>query len=691
MYPRRQAKNPHAEAEQFRRRAVLGFGVVMLCLLGLGGWYFKLQVLDHEVYATRSEANRIKPRPVVPGRGMIYDRNGRLLAENVPAFRLDVTPDKVADMDAMLAALGKVIPIAPEDLDRFNRERKARRSFLPVTLRLRMSDEEMARFALERWRFPGVELEPYLTRRYPYGELFAHIIGYVGRIDEKDLAALGEGNAALTHMGKSGLERYYEQDLRGKVGYEQVETNVQGRAIRTVGRVPAQSGADLRLSVDADLQRAMVAAFGEFEGAAIAMDPRTGEILGMVSLPSYDPNLFVNGISHADFKALNDNPSRPQFNRLVLGGVAPGSTLKPLLALAGLDSGIRRPEDRILSTGMFYLPGTRRGWGDSHRGGHGWTDLRKSIAQSVNTYYYRLALDMGIGRIDRYLHYYGLGQPTGVDLLGEIGGILPSPEYKLKSRKERWYPGDTVNMSIGQGDWKVTPMQLVRGIGGIADGQLRRPHLVVQKRTGFDHPWQPLPQPAGKPISPNPNNLQVVREGMKDTMRPGGTGYAITGGAPYQMAGKTGTAQVVSRKGVAAVNPRNLPLHLRHRGLFVGFAPADNPTIVLAVAVEGGGFGTSSAAPIARKIFDAWLLGKLPSGVEPLDSELGSTAVGLVQFDAASQDVRAAGDQAALELPALPVMLGQAPIAPSPPPQVPPVGSGSAATPATPTSTEDEP
>ncbi|RBG69973.1 penicillin-binding protein 2, partial [Xanthomonas oryzae pv. oryzae] len=267
MHGRRHPKNPHAEAEQFRRRAVLGFAMVLICLVGLGGWYFKLQVLDHEVYTTRSEANRIKPKPVVPGRGMIYDRTGRLLAENVPAFRLDVTPDKVTDMSAMLDALGNVIPISPEDLERFNRERHARRSFLPVTLKLRMSDEEMARFAVERWRFPGVELEPYLTRRYPYGPLFAHIIGYVGRIDEKDLAMLGEGNAALTHMGKSGLERYYEQDLRGQVGYEQVETNVQGRAIRTVGRVAPQSGADLRLSVDADLQRAMVAAFGEHEGA----------------------------------------------------------------------------------------------------------------------------------------------------------------------------------------------------------------------------------------------------------------------------------------------------------------------------------------------------------------------------------------------------------------------------------------
>ncbi len=680
MSTRRQVKNPHAEAEQFRRRAALGFAVVLLALLGLGGWYFKLQVLDHDIYATRSEANRIKPKPVVPGRGMIYDRNGRLLAENVPAFRLDVTPDKVADMDALLAELGKVVALTPEDIERFNRERKARRGFLPVTLKLRVSDEEMARFAVDRWRFPGVELEPYLTRRYPYGELFAHIIGYVGRIDEKDLETLGEGNAALTHIGKSGLERYYEQQLRGKVGYEQVETNVQGRAIRTVGRVQAQSGADLRLSIDADLQRAMVAAFGRFEGAAIAMDPRSGEILAMVSLPSYDPNLFVNGISHADFQALNDNPSRPQFNRLVLGGVAPGSTIKPLIALAGLDSGVRRPEDRVLSTGMFYLPGVSRGWGDANRGGHGWTDLRKSIAQSVNTYYYRLALDLGIERFDQYLGSYGLGQPTGIDLVGEIGGILPSPQAKYKARKERWYPGDTVNASIGQGDWKVTPLQLVRAVAGIADGQLRRPHLAVEQRTGFDSDWQPLPQPPGKPISPDPEHLRAVREGMMGTMQPGGSGARVAAGAPYTMAGKTGTAQVTSRRGTAAVNPLSLPMHLRHRSLFVGFAPAENPSIVVAVAVEGGGYGGSTAAPIGRKIFDAWLLGRMPDGLQPLDSELGTTALGTHPFVAENPRLRQAGEQAALQLESLPVQIGARvvepasearPPVPAPPTEIP--------------------
>jgi penicillin-binding protein 2 len=680
MYMRRQAKNPHAEAEQFRRRAALGFVGVLVCLLGLGGWYFKLQVMDHDIYATRSEANRIKPRPVVPGRGMIYDRNGRLLAENVPAFRLDITPDKVKDMDATLAGLSKILALSPEDIETFNKSRKTRRSFLPVTLKLRVTDEEMARFAVDRWRFPGVELEPYLTRRYPYGDLFAHIIGYVGRVDDKDLEMLGEGNAALTHIGKSGLERYYEQQLRGKVGYEQVETNVQGRAIRTIGRVAAQSGSDLRLSIDADLQRAMVAAFGEFEGAAVAMDPRTGEVLAMVSLPSYDPNLFVNGISHADFKALNDNPSRPQFNRLVLGGVAPGSTIKPLIGLAGLDSGVRKPEDKILSTGMFYLPGTSRGWGDANRGGHGWTDLRKSITQSVNTYYYKLALDLGIDRFDHYMGYYGFGVPTGIDLTGEIGGILPSPAAKYKSRKERWYPGDTVNVSIGQGDWKVTPLQLVHGVAGIADGQLRQPHLVMQQRAGFDADWTAMPAGESKPISPTPSNLQAVREGMMGTMQPGGSGARAAAGAPYVMAGKTGTAQVISRRGTAAVNPRSLPMHLRHRALFVGFAPADNPVIAVAIAVEGGGYGGSAAAPIARKIFDAWLLGKMPDGLEPLDSERGTTAIGITAFDGGGATARDAGDAAMAALELMPVVVG-VPAAPGPAPAPTPGAPVPSATP----------
>jgi len=622
---RQQIRNPSAEAAQFRLRAFVGFGLVLLALLGLGAWYFKLQVVDHDDYARQSEANRIKPHPVVPARGLIYDRKGQLLADNIPAYRIDVTPEDAGDIPRMLAELSKVVALSPEELARFEVARKATRSFRSITLKQRVSDEEVARFAVDRWRFPGVEVVPYLNRRYPHGDLLAHIVGYVGRTDEGDVARYGANQVLFPHTGRTGIERYYDEQLRGRIGYEQVETNVEGRALRRIGMLPAQAGADLRLGIDIELQRAMVMAFAEQTGSAIALDPKTGEVLAMVSLPSFDPNLFVNGISSADYRGLMDDLSRPLFNRLVLGGVAPGSTIKPMIALAGLDSGVRKPEDRVLSTGMFYLPGTSRGWGDASRRGHGWTDLRKSISHSVNTYYYRLALDLGIERFDQFMAHYGFGAPTGIDLSGEIDGILPSPAAKLAARKERWYPGDTVNAAIGQGDWKVTPLQLVRATAGIADGMLRRPHLVASMREGFEAPWAPVPQPAPVPISQSPDNVQMVRLGMMDTMQPGGTGWRVASGAGYLMAGKTGTAQVVSRRGTAAVDPRSLPMHLRHRALFIGFAPAEDPTIALAIAVEGGGYGGSAAAPIARKIFDAWLLGVMPEepGVENRESGVG--------------------------------------------------------------------
>ena len=609
---RRQLKHPAAEAAQFRLRAAIGFAVVLLSLTALGLWYFKLQVIDHADYATRSQANRIKPRPVVPGRGLIVDRKGRILADNVPAYRLDVVPDQAGDIPQLVARLSRIIALTPDDIAHFNADRKAMRGFRPVTLKLRVSDEEVARFAVDRWRYPGVDLVPYLSRRYPYGALFAHVIGYVGRIDDADLAKLGESSTAFTHTGKTGIERYYEDALRGRIGYEQVETNVEGRAIGTVGRVPAVPGADLRLSIDLDLQQAAAEAFGDFDGSAVAVDPRTGEILAMVSLPSFDPNLFVNGISTLNYRALMDNPSRPLFNRNVVGGGPPGSTIKPFLALAGLDSGLRTPQDKVFSTGEFHIPGQRRGYRDAH-GGEGWTDLRKSIAQSVNFYYYKLAYDMGIDRLDKWVHKYGFGETTGIDLMGESIGIVPSPEWKAKHSKEPWYVGETVISGIGQGYWKVTLLQLARGVAALADdGQRHRLHLVQQRRDGYNVAWVPLPQPAPVRITDNLSNLRAVQAGMLATMQPGGTGAAIGRDSPYLIAGKTGTAQNTSRKNSGGLNPHDLPLSLRHQAWFIAYAPADHPTIAVAVMVEHGGFGASTAAPIARKIMDAWLLGKKP-------------------------------------------------------------------------------
>lgn len=618
-------KNHAAEAALFRARALAGFVLVLAGLAALAGWYFRLQVLRHDEFATRSEANRLRMVPVVPARGLIVDRKGRILADNVAAWRLDAVPERAGEGGALLARLREVVAIDEEQGSRFLREYKASRPFKPVTLKLRISDEEAARFAVNRWRFPGVDLVPYLGRVYPHGPLLAHVVGYVGRVDEKDQAALGPAGSAYSHVGKTGLERYYDEQLRGKPGFRRLETNVDGRTVRALDTVPATPGTDLQLSIDLDLQRAMVDAFGELEGTAVAVDPRTGEVLAMVSLPAYDTNLFVNGISHADYKALQDNPSRPQFNRLVLGGVAPGSTIKPLTTLAGLDSGVRRPEDRILSTGVFRLPGMRgRGWLD---GVHGWTDARKAIYESVNTYYYQLALDMGVQRYDTYMERYGFGQKTGIDLAGEIEGIVPSPASKRQyEKKARWYPGDLVNASIGQGLWKVTPLQLVRGVAAIADdGRMRRPHLVANTRPRFDAPWQPLPQADPIRISDDAGHVRVVQEGMQMTTTGSGTAARIFRGTPYLSAGKTGTAQVVNR-GARAVDPRSLPLWKRHRGLYIGYAPADDPKIAIAIAVEGGGFGADSAAPIARKVFDAWLLGKppAPAATEP-DGDAAAT------------------------------------------------------------------
>lgn len=612
---RRYIKNAAREAEQFRARAAFGFLSVALALGTVAAWYFKLQVIDHTDYAMRSQANRIKQRPEVPARGVIYDRKGRVLAENVPAYRLDIVPAETDDLDETIAGLAKIIALTPEDIERFHDTRKVTRSFMPVTLRLRITDEEAARFAVDRWRYPGVELVPYLNRRYPYGDLFAHVVGYVGRVDKKDVEKLGEGTAAYSHTGKAGIERAYDESLRGGIGYEQIETNVDGRIIGSVGRIPAKPGSNLRLSVDVDLQRAATIAFGDLTGSAIAIDPRTGEILAMVSLPTYDPNLFVNGISHTDYRMLMDDPARPLFNRNVLGGVAPGSTLKPLTTLAGLDSGLRTPEDKILATGEFRIPGQKRGYRDAHVG-HGWTDARKAIADSVNTYYYKLSLDMGIRKYDEYLALYGFGAPTGVDLSGETAGILPSPEWKAKNAKKqgKWYAGDTVITSIGQGFWKATPLQLAQSTAALADdGRLRRPHLVVARHDQYDQPWKAVPQPPPRLISRNPAHLQVVREGMIRVVHgPGGTARVISHNLPYTIASKTGTAQVISRRGAASLDPKKLPMHLRHRALFICYAPAEAPTIAVAVVVEGGGYGASTAAPIARTILDAWLLGKMP-------------------------------------------------------------------------------
>ena len=614
----RPLRNAAAEGEQFRRRALLAGAGVGLALLALVLGYGRLQLLQHEHYATRSDENRIRLDPIIPARGLIYDRNGVLLADNAPAYRLDVVPERVDDMPALIAELRERVSISDDELRRFESARSGARRFKPVTLKPRLDEHEIARLAVDRHRFPGVEVVPYLMRRYPFGELTAHIVGYVGRIDRDDIEAMearGESRfAVLPHIGKTGLERYYEARLRGDVGHQEVETNVENRPLRVLRRHDAKPGADLHLSIDIELQKAMVAAFEGQHGAAVAIDPGSGEILAMVSLPSFDPNLFVGGISVADYRRVNEDVARPLFNRNVLGGFPPGSTLKPFVALAGLEEGLVTPSTTVLSTGAFRLPGQAREYRDWRPGGHGRVDLRESLAQSVNTYYFDLAMRLGIDRLSADLGRMGFGRPTGIDLTGEVQGVLPTPEWKQRRFRQPWFPGETVIAGIGQGYWVVTPLQLAQGTAMLASaGTLRRPHLVRATQAGFGAPRVPMPQPAPAKVIADPAHVAAVNDGLVATMHgPTGTGVRSAAGAWYRMAGKTGTAQRVGRRGTERLDPNTLPYHLRHQALFVGFAPAEAPTIALALVVERGGSGSAAAAPVARRIFDAWM-GPSPS------------------------------------------------------------------------------
>ncbi len=606
-------KNQYFEAELFRQRSIIAIAVVVLMMCLLAGGYFVLQVIKFEDFQKQADSNRVKLKPTMPARGLIYDRNGVLLADNVSAYRLELIPEQVENIELTIKQLGALVSLLPDDIKRFNRARGNSRGFLPVTIKLRLNEQEVARFSINRHRFPGVEVVPYLTRRYLYGSELAHVIGYVARLDADDLKAMGdERYSVLSHTGKTGIERAYEEQLRGTIGYEEIETNARGRSLGVLKRHISQAGTDLRLGIDLELQKATIAAFEDKTGSAVAVDPNTGEVLAMVSLPSFDTNLFINGISSIDYKMLSTDPSQPLFNRNVRGGTPPGSTIKPFVALAGLESGLRKPEDSIYSSGEFFIPGQRRGYRDSHRGGHGMVNLYSSIAESANTYYYKLALDMGINKFDYYMRRYGFGQPTGIDLIGEVSGIVPSPEWKRKRFNQPWFTGETVIAGIGQGFWVVTPLQLAQGTASLANGGKRIPlRLVQQKRIGLNQPWQKQAKPASTSIGASPKQLQAINKGMQMTMHSAlGTGHAIAANAPYLIAGKTGTVQKISRKGNISLDPKNLPLHLRHQALFIGYAPADAPKIAVVVVVEHGGYGASSAGPIARKMLDAYLLEK---------------------------------------------------------------------------------
>jgi penicillin-binding protein 2 len=599
------------EAALFRRRVLAGFLIIVVSLIALAVRFSVLQVQQHDEFSARSEANRVLTRPLAPARGLIYDRNGVLFAENLAAFRLEVTPEQVHDMNGMLAALAQVGPISDDDIARFDALRKGKHSYQGVPLRLKLSEEEIARFSVNRWRFPGVEVVPYLTRAYPLGAEFAHTVGYVGRIDTEDLARLDKGDyAATSHIGKTGIERYYEDRLHGEVGYEQVEVNADHRPLRVLpGRVAPKPGENLTLTIDSHLQQVAEAAFEGRAGAAVAIDPRNGEILAMVSVPSFDPNPFVNGIASADYAALLAAPDKPLLNRVIRGGYAPGSAVKPFVGLGGLELGLRRPEDTVLSTGEFHIPGQSRAYRDDVRGGQGRVDLVQAIARSVNTYFYSLAFEMGIDRFSDFMGRFGFGKPTGVDLIGEGGGVLPSREWKRGRFNQTWYPGETVIAGIGQGYWVVTPMQLANAVATLADrGVPHTPHLLraVQSDLNGKAITAP-PAPALPTVIGKADHWLPIEQGMIAVIA-SGTARGLNEGFPYVIAGKTGTAERYSRTTEEWTSISASPIE-RHQVMFEAFTPADDARIAVIVALEAGRSGSHDAAPIVRKILDAWLPG----------------------------------------------------------------------------------
>ena len=621
MRARQSTKNtPDSELHRFRfRLAVTALGVA-LCFIILSGRFFYLQIVQHEYYTTRAEDNRISLAPIVPNRGVIFDRNGTILARNYPAFTLEVTPSKVLDLDLTIETLGQVIEVLPKDRRRFRKLLEESKNFESLPIRTRLSDEEVAKFTANRYRFPGVEVKARLFRQYPLGAVASHALGYIGRVNPRDLEIIEENDQSANykgtdHMGKTGLEQKYEFQLHGETGYEQVEVDSAGRAVRSLSRTAPVSGNNLTLTLDIKLQEITEQAFGDRRGALVAIDPTSGGILALVSTPTYDPNLFVDGIRTDDWDLLNNSPDKPMVNRALNGAYPPGSTFKPFMALAALELGKRTASQTIFDPGFFNFGGHE--FRDDKKGGHGSVDMYKSIVQSCDTYYYMLANEMGIDNIARFMGSLGLGSRTGIDIEGESEGILPSQEWKKRHFKRpeqrKWYAGETVSIGIGQGYNAYTPIQLAQAVATLAnDGVMFRPHLVhtiTDSKTGSKTYIEPQPL---RNLHLKQQNIDTIKKAMIG-VNTEGTGARAFLGAGYESAGKTGTAQVFSLKG-EQYKEGKLKNELRDHALFIAFAPADKPKIALAVLVENGGFGAQAAAPIARMVFDYYLLGKLPAG-----------------------------------------------------------------------------
>ena len=606
-----QLKDSHRESRINSARTIAAILIVIGLLGVVVGRYYSLQITDYEVYRTQSERNRVQLQPLPPKRGLIYDRNGVLLADNRPSYMLSVVREQVPDLDATLAELAELLPISAGDLENFQKKLRHRRPYEAVPLRFRLTPEERARLAVNRYRLPGVVVDAQLLRYYPHGELFSHAIGYVGRINEQETTELDESNYRGTfHVGKVGVEKFYEDILHGAVGYQNVETNAHGRVLRVLEQFDPRPGSDLVLNLDIRIQRAAFDALGGRRGAVVAIDPRTGGVLALVSTPGFDTNLFVNGISSTDYSALRDSLDVPLFNRAIQGQYPPGSTIKPFMAMAGLESGLVTPESTVPDPGWYSLPGDShkyRDWILRIRGtGHAArVDMNMAIAESCDVYFYDLARRLTIDRMYEYLSPFGFGERTEVDTTNERRGVLPSTHWKRDAMGQPWYPGETISAGIGQGYMLASPMQLAVATSIMASKGLRRVPRLVQSIDGV-----PVDVPALEPIVAPPEYWQAVHKGMVEVVHgQRGTAKALAVGLEYQMAGKTGTAQVIGIAQGAVYNEADVSERHRHHGLFIAFAPAEEPTIAVAIIVENGG-GSSAAYPIARQVIDTWLFGE---------------------------------------------------------------------------------
>ncbi|MEN8170345.1 MAG: penicillin-binding protein 2 [Pseudomonadota bacterium] len=606
-------KNPIRERQLFQVRGIIALLFSLLLMTILISRMFYLQLTQHEHYTTLSTNNQVSIRPIAPTRGLIYDRNGVVLAQNLPTYSLEIIRERVEDIDQTLEEIGELIQVSGEDLTRFRRELKRSRRFKAVPLRFRLDNREVALIAVNRHRLPGVEINSTLTRHYPQGELTAHTVGYVGRINEKELKQLDPSNyATTTYIGKIGVEKSYESLLHGMVGHQQVETNVRGRVLRVLERTPPEPGQNIHLNIDTALQRVAQQAFGEERGALVAIEPESGAVLSLVSVPSYDPNLFVNGIPLKTYRALSDNRDQPLFNRALRGQYPPGSTTKPFIGLAGLELNQITTLNTIACKGWYSLKNDDHRYRDWKKTGHGTIGLNRAIVESCDVFFYDLSLKLGIDRISSYLAHFGFGKKNGIDIGGESRGLLPNRKWKRRIRKEPWFPGETLITGIGQGFFLTTPLQLSSATAALSlRGRHMRPLVVREIEDPGSHLSTPLPPTLihQAPIVNDGNWWRIERAMTQVIHGPKGTARRISHGLRYKIAGKTGTSQVFTVAQDAEYDAEEISKRLRDHALFVAYAPVKKPKIAVALIVENGGSGGAVAAPIARKLIDRYLLG----------------------------------------------------------------------------------